>query len=157
MVSSSRLSRPGYHTMRQHFFSTLLIACAALVLIAPQARGQTLIPCAPDSSRMATRVLHGLKRLAVGQTSGDSLWRAIETVPATDSSLVTMVHDPAVCDAAARAWAQLISPTADTTSVWVVAFGPDRYFIFDDRRVTVGDLVMGVFDHSVIWIKDTLM
>lgn len=143
--------------MRRNFLPTILIAVAALVLIAPQTRGQALIPCAPDSSGMATRVLYGLKRLAVGHTSGDSLWRAIETVPATDSSLVTMVHDPAVCDAAAKAWAHLISPTAPATSVWVVAFGPDRYFIVDERRPTVGTLLIGVFDHSVVWIKDTLM
>jgi hypothetical protein len=137
--------------------SSTLIVCAVLTLTAPQASAQALIPCAPDSVEFATRTLDGLRDVATGQTSGDSVWRASVGVEQTDSSLVTMVHDPAVCDAAARAWAHLISPTASPDAVWVIAFGPDRYFIFDERRPTVGALLIGVFDRSLVWLKDVLM
>lgn len=137
--------------------SSTLIVCAALTLTAPRAIAQALIPCAPDSVEIATRTLDGLRDVATGQTSGDSVWRATVGVKPTDSSLVTMVHDPAVCDAAARAWARLISPTASPEPVWVMAFGPDRYFIFDERRPTVGTLLIGMFDRSLVWLGDVLM
>lgn len=141
--------------MLKRLACTLALTGVSLIMASP-ATAQTLIPCAPDSLAIATRTLDGLRDLATGTTSGDSVWRAKLGLPRVDSSQVAIVNDPIVCDAAAKAWARLIGPTATADAVWVYAYGSDRYFVFNERRPTLGALLIGVFDRSFVWLSDVL-
>lgn len=156
MLEISRSPFRQSRSMLTRILCTLTLAGASLMLDGSSAQAQALIPCAPDSVPIAIGTLDGLRDVATGTTSGDSVWRASLDLPRVDSSQITIVNDPIVCDAAARAWARLIGPTASADAVWVYAYGSDRYFIFDERRPTIGTLLIGVFDRSFVWLRDVL-
>jgi hypothetical protein len=134
----------------------LILACTICLSPYRPAAAQAITPCAsPTINDQAP--LTGVKELASGTISGDSLWRAMVGIPKMDSTLVAFVSDSLTCTAAANAWAPLVGPAAPVEPVWVLAIGPTRYLVFDVRRPTKGYLVGAIFDAGFVWVTDILL
>jgi hypothetical protein len=126
-----------------------------LLLIAPNVQAQKQVQCGA-SSASGTAGAAGIRRLISGTTASDSAWRANAKLPATPASGVQFVTSKSLCDAAARAVANLSSPAAPVRPVWLLSVGPSRYVVFGTGRTSQGRPLGSVFDNTFKWLADFL-
>jgi hypothetical protein len=127
-----------------------------LVLRNQKVHGQSLVGCGAPSPTSAA-VTSGVRQLASGLTQSDSVWRGIAKVPLVAASTVALVNSDSLCDAAARAVANLSTPAAPLRAVWVLAAGPNRLIVFGSGRRSEGRALAAVFDSTLTWLADVLL
>jgi hypothetical protein len=138
-----------------HHLRSVAVA-AVLLCVASPSRAQSA-GCAPPGDTYAAAVLSGAKWLATDSSSTARVWQGVAKVPQTTAPSITLVTSDSICAVAAAAFATLSGPDTPVASVWVIAVGPTRYLVFDQRRRSAGKRIGAIFDQGMNWLADVAL